>query len=660
MKEKFYHAFKNELDLIQKLQLNPLFKQITIWTDHLLENQQLTEQEKLLQELSNNQDHFKKLLQDCCNNLEEQNLSLLCLLSLVFGLIVPIELIEEENLAYIIERYYIQHSNSIKLLITLFSKFKFNNILVLLPLVHDQEIIQLVQSIKINLFDKTYISIYDLIENYTQNKDQEYFDQIIKLSSDLDIYSSNQLHIQLIQQIKKFIEYESNELVQKFVDIELNDYYESVPLFKDIKVVRSKEDLLNRKLFIQNEFIHVPEDETIEYKEMINLEAKNKFIVKKAVTAFMNQKGGTLFIGIKDSQEVRGFNVGSNIYYFRQCILDECLDMIHPTLIFEKQVKVDLIPIYSYEGIEIEGHFIIKIELTRELNCPYVYTFGELIEHHQQCEVTFCFKRQGDQSKAVRHHHLKQLIKILNLNQNIISSERIGREYFIDNRIKNRKYINQSSKERGDSNQLQYKQDLRMNQHLLKEIESNENIDKNLEPHPDIDLANLNLQINSQLNQVQQWQHWVVIRKLKSNDFDRLINILTTYQDVCIQDIIIASTTIHIQLKNLSKEEFIENLKYHFNRQGERIKFTYGYPQVIQIAQQNIDIEQIISDNLKLHNFQIHVKKECKIIEAKHVEDLIQIYKFIKEKIKIEVHWKLKEPQEFIFAAIDESSNLLN
>lgn len=53
-------------------------------------------------------------------------------------------------------------------------------------------------------------------------------------------------------------------------------------------MVKNKEDLLNRKLFVLNELIHVREDETIEYKEMVKLEAKNQFIIKKAVTAFMN------------------------------------------------------------------------------------------------------------------------------------------------------------------------------------------------------------------------------------------------------------------------------------------------------------------------------------------------------------------------------------
>ncbi|CAD8050195.1 unnamed protein product [Paramecium sonneborni] len=648
MKEKFYLAFKNELDLIQKLQLYPLFKQITIWTDHLLENQQLTEQEKLLKELSNNQDHFGRLLQDCCNNLGEQNLNLLCLLTLVFGLIVPIKLIEEENIAYIIERYYCQQTNSIKLLITLFKQFKFNNVMVLLPSIYDQEISYLTQSIKINLFDRTYVTIYNLIEEYTNNKSQDLFDQIIKQSQDLEIYSSNQLQISLLQQIKKFIEYESHELAEKYVDIELNDYYDSIPVFKDVKVVRNKEDLLNRKLFIQNEFIHVPEDETIEYKEMINLEVKNQFIVKKAVTAFLNQKGGTLFIGIKDSFQVRGFYVGNNIYYFRQLLWEECLDMIHPNLTVDKQVKIELLPIYSYEAIQLEGYFIVKIELIRELDSTFVYTFGELIEHHQQCEATFCFKRYGDQSKAVRHHHLKQLIKILNYNQNVLVSERIGRNFYIEDRIKNKRFTSQSSKERSNENQNQYKQDLKMNHNLLSQLESNENLNENLQPHPDIDLANLNLQFEDQINQIQEWKNWIVIRKLKSNVFNQLIIILKTLYDICVQDIIVASTTIHIQLKNLSKEEFIENLRSQLNGKRERAKFTYGHPQIIQVAYQDIDLEQIISDNLKLHNFYIYVKKECKIIEAKHVEDLIKIYKFIKDNLKIEVHWKLREAQEFV------------
>lgn len=60
--------------------------------------------------------------------------------------------------------------------------------------------------------------------------------------------------------------------------------------------------------------MHIPEDEIVEYKEMAAFEAKNLFIIKKTITAFMNSKGGTLFIGIKDSLVAKGFNSGNNIY----------------------------------------------------------------------------------------------------------------------------------------------------------------------------------------------------------------------------------------------------------------------------------------------------------------------------------------------------------
>ncbi|CAD8051386.1 unnamed protein product [Paramecium sonneborni] len=539
MKEKFYLAFKNELDLIQKLQLYPLLKQITIWTDNLLENQQLSVQEKLLKELSSNQYNFERIIQDCCNNLGEQNnLNLLCLLTLVFGLIVPIKLIEDENIGYIIERYYCQHSNTIKLLVSLFKKFRFNNLLILLPTIYDQEINYVTQSIKINLFDRTYVTIQNLIQEYKQNKQQDFFAQIIQQSQDLEIYSSNQMHLSLIKQIKKFIEYEIQEFADKYVDLELNDYYDSISVFKNVKVVRNKEDLVNRKLFIQNELIHVPEDESIEYKEMINLEVKNQFIVKKTVTAFMNQKGGALFIGIKDSFLVRGFYIGNNIYYFRQLLWEECLDMIHPNLIADKQIHVELIPVYSYEGIQLEGYYIIKIELIREQNSIYVYTFGELIEHHQQCEAIFCFKRYGNKSKAVRHNHLKQLIKILNYNQNMLDYDRNGRNLFIEGRMKNQRFTNQSSKERFNENQSQYKKDLQINNQLLLQRKSSENLDEYSQSYPNIDLANFNFQVDYSLNQIQEWKSWIVFRKLKSNFFNQLINILKTLQDIYVQDIL--------------------------------------------------------------------------------------------------------------------------
>lgn len=50
---------------------------------------------------------------------------------------------------------------------------------------------------------------------------------------------------------------------------------------------------------------------------MTNLEPKNLFIIKKAITAFLNQEGGSLFIGIKDSLEIRGFYIGEDEFVMR-------------------------------------------------------------------------------------------------------------------------------------------------------------------------------------------------------------------------------------------------------------------------------------------------------------------------------------------------------
>jgi hypothetical protein len=72
-----------------------------------------------------------------------------------------------------------------------------------------------------------------------------------------------------------------------------------------IDVVKTIEDLNNRKMFMLNESIFVKEGDHVEYKHFAPpLDPKKEFIIKKVITSFLNSEGGCLYIGIKDDLTV--------------------------------------------------------------------------------------------------------------------------------------------------------------------------------------------------------------------------------------------------------------------------------------------------------------------------------------------------------------------
>lgn len=111
--------------------------------------------------------------------------------------------------------------------------------------------------------------------------------------------------------IVKFIKHHLDTLAKQEITSETNAYYASIETLQNIRVITNHEELLERELFIHNESTNVQESQTLEYKELYNLkDPKRQFIVKKAITSFLNAEGGSLFIGIHDQLYVKGFAVG--------------------------------------------------------------------------------------------------------------------------------------------------------------------------------------------------------------------------------------------------------------------------------------------------------------------------------------------------------------
>jgi predicted HTH transcriptional regulator len=92
--------------------------------------------------------------------------------------------------------------------------------------------------------------------------------------------------------------------------------------------------------------MQVSEDLHTEFKFFLDsIDPVRAFVIKKAVTAFLNAEGGTLYIGITDSKEIVGFSLG---FYEPGTLVDllrEIIESIDPKPRFDVDFSIELVPI---------------------------------------------------------------------------------------------------------------------------------------------------------------------------------------------------------------------------------------------------------------------------------------------------------------------------
>ncbi len=72
--------------------------------------------------------------------------------------------------------------------------------------------------------------------------------------------------------------------------------------------------LTNRKFFTLEEFINQMENDTVEYKQYSMPFITNRHCIReisKTINAFLNTKGGEIYIGINDYQYVKGVELSN-------------------------------------------------------------------------------------------------------------------------------------------------------------------------------------------------------------------------------------------------------------------------------------------------------------------------------------------------------------
>lgn len=153
------------------------------------------------------------------------------------------------------------------------------------------------------------------------------------------------------------------------------------------------------------------ESETVELKEIIVDD------IKKEIVAFSNSAGGTLYIGVADSGEIKGLE---NPDMATQQIVNMVRDSIKP----------DITMFIHYETRDIEGKQIVAVEVQRGTERPYY-----LVKKGLRPEGVFV--RQGTSSVPATDTAIRRMIKetdgdsfedMRSLNQEL-TFERTEREF---------------------------------------------------------------------------------------------------------------------------------------------------------------------------------------------------------------------------------------
>jgi predicted HTH transcriptional regulator len=122
-----------------------------------------------------------------------------------------------------------------------------------------------------------------------------------------------------------------------------------------------------RTYFLQNEILCPFEGETIEYKQYeglsFSITPKLVLSLRRTICAFLNTKGGNIYIGVVDGiKEVVGIKLS-----------DTDIDELHRTLVNLLEdaypifyPDINFLPIYGDSNQKIENLWVIKITVTQE------------------------------------------------------------------------------------------------------------------------------------------------------------------------------------------------------------------------------------------------------------------------------------------------------
>lgn len=217
---------------------------------------------------------------------------------------------------------------------------------------------------KSNGSDKKYC-----INNFPQklNEIKIFYSEMLKEGIDDDFHKYDQFDIDFFNRYIKILD-DSKEILEE-IEREIKNESRMNNL-NSVKGIPLKE----RTFFYDKEKLVYGEDIQIEYKNYsFPFKKHHKVKIKKQICAFLNSKGGRIFIGISDDKIINGIILN---YPKRDKIANEIVNLtynFYPKC--RALIDVNFIPIKNDENQYIKNKYVIKIiVLQGETNQLYSYT----------------------------------------------------------------------------------------------------------------------------------------------------------------------------------------------------------------------------------------------------------------------------------------------
>ena len=232
---------------------------------------------------------------------------------------------------------------------------------------------------KSNTIDKKYF-----INNFPQklNEIKNLYSKMLKEGVDDDLHKYDQFDKDFFNRYIKFLDDINKEILE-----EINREIKNKRRMKNLNSVKGI-PLKKRTFFYDKEKLVYGEDIQIEYKNYsFPFNEHHKDEIKKQICAFLNSKGGRIFIGITDDKIINGI------------ILDDhekdknTNEIVNLTYYFYPKcrtyIDVSFIPIKNDENEYIKNKYVIKIIVSQgETNQLYSYTtkgFNSYLRLKGQC-----------------------------------------------------------------------------------------------------------------------------------------------------------------------------------------------------------------------------------------------------------------------------------
>jgi len=143
----------------------------------------------------------------------------------------------------------------------------------------------------------------------------------------------------------------------------------------------------------------------VEFKNFTEIplrEAKHKYTLLKTINAFLNTKGGSIYLGVEDSNcKVKGYYLSLKQQDEFKFFVKGLVEKMHPPIDFSnrEEVTTSFLPVMNSD--KFTGKYVVKI-VVRQGCRDRVYTFNERIKlvsadktEYEEFELRYAYKRVG-------------------------------------------------------------------------------------------------------------------------------------------------------------------------------------------------------------------------------------------------------------------------